>query len=779
MPSTKTLVDMSSETTSLLKSRREVSIYSGSLGSTGSLSSTIRRRKPGSLQTVSAKYESLDYEVPENQLYIEEYKASTPGQLIRIDISRWVVMLLTGMMTALVAVFIDVCISKLAELKFSCLRHYFHVYIDQPIKILIPFGLWIAIDVAMVGIASILVSYGEPVAAGSGIPVIKCYLNGVKIPHVVRLKTLVVKAVGVLFSVAGGLAVGKEGPMIHSGAVLAAGISQGRSILFRRDFKLFDTFRTDHEKRDFVSGGAAAGVSAAFGAPVGGVLFSLEEGASFWNQSLTWRIFFASIISTFSLNWLLSIYNGHSGELSYPGLINFGTFSDLNYSVCEIPFLLFMGLIGGLLGALFNFINQKLTIFRMRYIKEAWKRVLEAIVVAAVTTCISCYMIYYHDECRSKGVNNITDPLQFFCTDGEFSVMGTLVFKRPEQAIKNLFHTETAMYDAKVLLLFFPIYFLLATWTYGVFVPSGLFVPCILTGAAWGRLFAVCLSKFLPNQFVADSGLYAVIGAAAFLGGVVRMTISLTVILVEATRNITYGLPMMLVIMVAKWVGDLFNEGLYDIHIRLARVPILGWDPPQMAVDLNARYIMNKPVVCMNLVENVGRVIDILKSTTHNGFPIVECLPQDEESNNGIFGAFRGVILRSQLIVLLKHKVFFEIDKQPAQHQLTMKDFRDAYPRFQPVRTIRVSPLEKECFLDLQPFMNAMPYTVHEESSLSRVFHLFRALGLRHLVVVDHHNQVVGIVTRKDLARYRQWSHLGRTRLEEITILDGDTSSDE
>ena len=38
------------------------------------------------------------------------------------------------------------------------------------------------------------------------------------------------------------------------------------------------------------------------------------------------------------------------------------------------------------------------------------------------------------------------------------------------------------------------------------------------------------------------------------------MTISLTVILMEATRNITYGLPMMLVIMVAKWIGDIFNE---------------------------------------------------------------------------------------------------------------------------------------------------------------------------------------------------------------------------
>ena len=255
-----------------------------------------------SLYQLDTRLESLDYEIPQSIIRQTDQHRRTKKSPTRIELERWVCCFLIGLSVGITGILITVSIDILGTWKIKLLQHLFH----GQNKNWAPEVTWISINFILVLFSSLLCVYLAPVAAGSGIPQIKCFLNGVKIPKVIRLRSLFVKFVGIITAVVGGLAVGKEGPMVHCGAVLAGGLSQGQSISLKFTTRIFQEFRDDHEKRDFVAAGAAAGVSAAFGAPVGGVLFALEEAASFWNQALTWRIFFTSVISFITLDFGLS-----------------------------------------------------------------------------------------------------------------------------------------------------------------------------------------------------------------------------------------------------------------------------------------------------------------------------------------------------------------------------------------------------------------------------------------------------------------------------------------
>uniref|UniRef100_A0A6B0VEA4 Chloride channel protein n=1 Tax=Ixodes ricinus TaxID=34613 RepID=A0A6B0VEA4_IXORI len=642
---------------------------------------------------------------------MDDQRTTTFSQIRRTNETRWLVILVIGILTAVTACLIDMCIETICEYKFDLLQHWMNQCIRDDC-IIVPYLAWVGMNAGAVLAGSALVAYVAPVAAASGIPVIKCYLNGVKVPEVVRFKTLLVKAVGVVLSVVGGLAVGKEGPMIHCGSVIAAGVSQGKSTTFRKDLGVFKDFREDHEKRDFVSAGAAAGVAAAFGAPVGGVLFSLEEGASFWNQSLTWRIFFCSTISAFSLSMILSAFHGHAGELSFSGLVNFGEFEDVQWNIMELPIYIVMGATGGLLGAIFNYVNFRLTVFRIRYLYRRWTKVVEAVMVAVVTASVAFLMIDVSTDCRPHMDEFKDNSLQFNCSDGRYSALGQIWFQTPEASVRSLFHQPEGTWSAATLGGFFVVYFFLSCWTYGLSVSSGVFIPTLLVGAVWGRLLGVGVRAIFPTA------------------------------------------------------------GLYDIHLQLAGVPFLGWEAPSKSSHISAREVMGYPVITFRMVENVGNIIDVLASCPHNGFPVVDT-PEEQSSEEHCFGRYRGIILRWQLIVLLQYKMFHSSAEGSCARNLGIKNFRDAYPRYPTIQQVHVSVHEREYSMDLRPYMNSSAYTVSHTASLPRIFKLFRALGLRHLVVVNSSNMVVGIVTRKDLARYRTTSHYGRLSMEELHISHG------
>ncbi|KAL3077932.1 hypothetical protein niasHS_013461 [Heterodera schachtii] len=735
--------------------------------------------------TLSEKYESLDYELIENELYrAAEKDKGHQRKLFRQTVDRWIVCFLIGVATASVAAFIDVLVYYNSKLKFHLIiNNLIHSCEEGSVgssgctwTIL---WVWALYNCALVAVASFLVIVVSPVAIGSGIPQIKCFLNGIQIPGVVRLKTLLAKAVGVACSVGGGLAAGKEGPMIHSGAVVAAGISQGRCLSLPVDFGLFKYFRNDREKRDFVSAGAAAGVSAAFASPIGGVLFSLEEGASFWNQSLTWRMVFTAMISTFTLNCFMSLFYKQPGILSWNGLANFGTFDEATnvYGIWELPFFMIVGVIGGLLGALFNYLNLKLSRFRKKYLRLKCQKFAEALLVAASSAFIGFVTLFYLRDCQPIGVNpNLNEVTKLWCPKGTYSAVANLFFQNPEESVKSLFHSPSSSFRPFTLFVFAVEYFVLTLWTYGLSVPSGVFIPSLLTGAAWGRLFGICVQNLFPQLGQIDPGKYALVGAAAQLGGIVRMTISLTAIIVEATKNITFGLPIMLVLMIAKWVGDWFTGGLYDEHIDLAEVPLLGWDPPKLSRNILAKKVMRRDVVALERVENVGRIVEILRSTRHHGFPVVNRIDASiGDSQFPNYGNLLGIVFRSQLIVILQKK-HFTLDyegKYPANGHtpISLEDFSEFYPRVESkISQLGLTVADERSWVDLKPFMHPSPYRVPLDSSLDSIHRVFRGLGLRFLLVVDRENRLRGIITRKDIARFKERRVKGAYLVHEIHI---------
>ena len=87
---------------------------------------------------------------------------------------------------------------------------------------------------------------------------------------------------GSISAVSSSLFVGKAGPMVHTGACIASLLGQGGSRRYGLTWKWLRFFKNDRDRRDLVTCGSAAGIAAAFRAPVGGVLFALEEMASWY-----------------------------------------------------------------------------------------------------------------------------------------------------------------------------------------------------------------------------------------------------------------------------------------------------------------------------------------------------------------------------------------------------------------------------------------------------------------------------------------------------------------
>lgn len=664
----------------------------------------------------------------------------------------------------------------------------------------------------------------EPAAAGSGLPEIKAYLNGINLNKVVRARIVFFKVIGMCFSCAAGLPLGKEGPMIHCGSVVGAAVSQGRTFVlgFDTSWTKFQDLRNDRSKRDFVTFGAAAGVAAAFSAPIGGVLFALEEGASFWSATLTFRAFFCAMVTELAINVLLSSTGGggdrglaYQGGDTNPSMFPFGVFPhrQVVYFTYELVLFVCIGVLGGLLGALFNHINKEATLFRQDYVNPwLWKRLVEVVLITATFTTFAFAVPSMYTHCTpvpQKVDSDSTDSdigrnllllekvVQFQCPDGHFNQLATLWLNEWNVSMQLLFHMPPGFFDALPLVGFVLPYFMFAAIISGGLYPAGLFVPTLLSGACIGRIFGHGLAQAAPAHF-SSSGLYALLGAASVMGGMSRMHIAGTVIILEACGNSDYLLPLMLTFAAARYTGNAINQPMYDMQIDIKELPFLEGHLGTLGM-LNYHSIsavMCQPVKTVYEVNRVQHIYDLLSQTSHNGFPVVT---KDKK--------LRGLILRQTLCTILKLKAFSKpivgnkegpVDSGDSRlpgsssHPSTSSPFstpshvvrapddrsvplsqsvsisHDAlertYPKYPTIDEIELSDEDMATWVDVRNYMDTAPYAINESSSISRCYRLFRTMGLRHLIITDNQHHVTGIITRHDITEHRlahEWNTNG------------------
>ncbi|KAG1669629.1 hypothetical protein FOA52_010789 [Chlamydomonas sp. UWO 241] len=387
-----------------------------------------------------------------------------------------------------------------------------------------------------------------------------------------------------------------------------------------------------------------------------------------------------------------------------------------------------------------------------------------------------------------------------------YNQFATLLFSTGEESIKQLLTRGThKRFGYGMLAVLFVFYFIMSSLVAGSAIASGLFVPMLMIGAIIGRtvgLATVDIAEALGKQWSVtisgplnwiDPGAFALVGAGAFMGGVTRLTMSLAVIMIEVSSDVHMLLPVLVAIMTAKWVADAVTHSLYHGLLEVKCVPFLPPEPvSKYSLDLvPVSFVMHSPVVLLKQTMKVREVTEALKGVSHNGFPVVRESPSGQ--------VFVGLLTRSHVMAVLQRIVVTgHTDMDVTWTELNRKTMdpvmaqRSVHEQQMVVLSRELhnslmsgssdSPLARtsasassgniagsrangagghseseveNMMVDLSHYMNTSTFVVPDSFSLERAYLLFRTMGLRHLVVVDEHNHVKGIVTRKDLLGYR------------------------
>ena len=587
-------------------------------------------------------------------------------------------------------------------------------------------------------------------AAGSGVAEVKVILSGFVLHGYLGVKTLFAKTIGLILSVASGLSIGKEGPYVH----IATCIGNVACRMFPK-YHL-----NDGKRREVLSASAAAGVAVAFGAPIGGVLFSLEEVSYYFPPKVLFRTFFCCIAAALSLK-AFNPYGTHK-------IVMFEVRYLTDWEFFELIVFVLLGVMGGTAGALF-IKASRLWAKTFRKIKVIKKYPIAEVVLVALITAIVSFWNRYTRMPVAGLLFELASPCDVFTADG----MGLCpTFDRIPQVIGYL----GAAFIVKAAL---------TVVTFGIKVPAGIYVPSMVIGGLLGRIVGHCvqyLTIAYPNSPLFGScpavsasdttnlescvvpGVYALVAAGATMCGVTRLSVTLAVILFELTGSLEHVLPFSLGVLIAKWTADALEPlSIYDLLTDMNSYPYL---------DAKARPVFTTELGDITRPPNRNRYVDITTSPLVPARQLrakLEYLHMAGELDGGLPILRDGVLVglipapdleyaldrledeRDTLVLMNPHHHLASPQSPDNLDGISAETATNNNPNQRFAQTLGQDVTTDPT--DFTPFIDPAPVALDICSPMDLVFECFVKLGLRYICVLRE-GRYAGLVHKKAFVRF-------------------------
>ncbi|KAL4878988.1 chloride channel [Aspergillus karnatakaensis] len=557
-------------------------------------------------------------------------------------------------------------------------------------------------------------------AAGSGVAEVKVINSGFVLHGYLGFKTLVIKTLALIFSVASGLSLGKEGPYVHIATCVG-------NICCR----LFTKYNlNDGKRREVLSASAASGVAVAFGAPIGGVLFSLEEVSYYFPPKTLFRTFFCCIVAALSLKFLNPYGTGKIVlfEVRYLG----------DWEIFELAIFMLLGVLGGALGALFIKASSlwAKSFRRISIIKRM--PMLEVVLVALLTGLTGFWNRY-----TRLPVTELLLQLASPCERESRSPDG--LCPHPD-GIGEVLQSLTVAFVLKSLL---------TVITFGIKVPAGIYVPSMVVGGLMGRIVghitqylvlkyptSVLFGSSCPAAANIEScvtpGVYALVAAGATMCGVTRLSVTLAVILFELTGSLDHVLPFSLAVLCAKWTADAIEpHSIYDFLTEMNSYPFLD-NKLQIMSDAQLGDIV-RPV-------RRSRLIDITDSSVIPARELrskLQHLLMAGELDSGL------PVLREGILIGLLPAP----DLEYALDNLEDEENTVCLMALDSASAISDTDDEDSVQVDFTRYIDPAPLSLDIHSPIDLVYQCFVKLGLRYLCVLQD-GQYAGLVHKKAFVKF-------------------------